>query len=91
MTTSKALPAGEVGEQARTLFRLARSSATSSEASTIGRGVFSHLRGRGFGLIKISRCAYDVRTVGRKNPRRLNADARGNAGDENALSVQIGS
>ena len=59
------------------------------EAATIRRGVLLHLRGRGRGFLKVPHCSCHLRTVGRKSPRRLNADARGHAGDENAFSVQI--
>jgi hypothetical protein len=58
------------------------------EAATIRR-VLSHLRGRGFGFLKVPRCSNNLRTVRRKSPRRLNADARGHASDENSFSVQI--
>src|SRR5579863_3105249 len=57
------------------------------EAATIRRGVLSDLRGRGFGFLKVPRCAYNLRAAGRKSPRRLNADARGHSGDENSFSV----
>jgi hypothetical protein len=61
------------------------------EAATIRRGVFSHLCGRGFSLHKVPCRSYYLRAVCRKSPRRLNADARGHASDENAFSVQIDS
>src|SRR4029077_2353523 len=44
------------------------------EAAAIRRGVLSHLRGRGCGFLKIPRCSYHMRAVGRKSPRRLNPD-----------------
>ena len=59
------------------------------EAATIRRSVLSHLRSRGCGFLKVPRCSCHMRAVGRKSPRRLNPDARGRAGDENAFSVQI--
>ena len=61
------------------------------EAATIRRGVLLHLRGRGCGFLKVPHCSCHLRAVGRKSPRRLNADARGHAGDENAFPVQIDS
>jgi hypothetical protein len=59
------------------------------EAATIRRGVLLHLRGRGFGFLEVPPCSCHLRAVGRKSPRRLNANARGHAGDENAFPVQI--
>src|ERR1700688_2336613 len=59
------------------------------EAATIRRGVLLHLRGRGCGFFKVPHCSCHLRAVGRKSPRRLNADARGHAGDENASPMQI--
>jgi hypothetical protein len=59
------------------------------KAATVRCGVFSHLRGCGFGFFKVPRCSCHVGAVGRQSPRRLNADARGHACDENAFSVQI--
>src|ERR1700730_15579039 len=61
------------------------------EAATVRRGVLLHLRGRRFGFRKVPYCSCHLRAVGRKGPRRLNADARGHAGDENAFPVQIDS
>ena len=60
------------------------------ETATIRRSVHSHLRSRSFGFFKVPRCSCHLRAVGRKSPRRLNPDARGHAGDENAFSMQIG-
>jgi hypothetical protein len=47
------------------------------------------------GLVAVSAFSMSVtapvtRAVGRKSRRRLNADARGRAGDEDAFPVQIG-
>src|SRR5580658_7440301 len=36
------------------------------EAATIRRRVLSHLHGRGFGFLKVPRCSYHMRAVGRK-------------------------
>src|SRR6202035_4868966 len=61
------------------------------EAAAIRRGVLSHLRGCTFGFLKVPPCSCPLRAVGRKSPPRLNADAGGHAGDENAFPVQIDS
>src|SRR5882757_10096755 len=61
------------------------------ECATIRRGVLLHLRGRGCGFLKVPHCSCHLRAVGRKSPCRLNADARGYAGDKNAFPVQIDS
>src|ERR1700722_1183433 len=61
------------------------------EAATLRRGVLLHLRGRSGGFLKVPRCSCYLGAVGRKCPRRLDADARGHTGDENAFPVQIDS
>ena len=60
------------------------------KAATIRRGVPSHVRGRGFGFLKVPRCSCHLRAVGYKSPRRLNADTCGHAGDQNSFPAQIG-
>jgi hypothetical protein len=60
------------------------------EAAPIRRSGLSHLRSCAFGFLTVPRCSYNLRAVGRESPRRLNANTRGYAGDQNSFPVQIG-
>jgi hypothetical protein len=59
------------------------------EAATIRRGVFSHVRGCGFGFHQVPGRSDHVCALGGKSPRCLNSDARGHSGNEDPFAVQI--